>query len=245
MTTIDLLDNSNIRFVVGLVTLVRRQSLKNEEIMDKENLWSYIDHTLLKPVAAWEEIRAVCAEALEKKAASVCIPPSFVSRARESFGELNICTVIGFPLGYHTSLIKVEEARAAIAEGAGEVDMVINLGDVKAGDFDAVTREISAVRAAAAGKILKVIVETCYLTEGEKITLCGCVSRAGADYIKTSTGFGSAGAVLEDIKLFAQHIGPGVKIKASGGISTLEELEAFVAAGASRIGTSRGMRILE
>jgi deoxyribose-phosphate aldolase len=212
--------------------------------MDKKNLWSYIDHTLLNPAASWEEIRVICSEGLEKKAASVCIPPSFVSRAREAFGGLNICTVIGFPLGYHTTRIKAEEAREAIALGAGEVDMVINLGDVKAGDFDAITREIAAVRDAAAGKILKVIVETCYLTEGEKITLCGCVTQAGADYIKTSTGFGSAGAVLEDVKLFARHIGPGVKIKAAGGISTLEELEAFINAGSSRIGTSRGMKIL-
>ncbi|MDR2784544.1 MAG: deoxyribose-phosphate aldolase [Treponema sp.] len=212
--------------------------------MDIQNLWSYIDHTLLKPAATWEEIQSVCAEALEKKAASVCIPPSFVSRARETFGKLNICTVIGFPLGYQTTRIKVEEAKAAIAEGAGEVDMVINLGDVKAGNFDAVTKEIAAVRSTAAGKILKVIVETCYLTEEEKIALCGCVTRAGADYIKTSTGFGSTGAVLEDVRLFAQHIGPGVKIKAAGGVSTLEELEAFIAAGSSRIGTSRGVRIL-
>jgi deoxyribose-phosphate aldolase len=212
--------------------------------MDKQTLWSYIDHTLLKPTAVWEEIRTVCAEALEKKAASVCIPPSFVARAREAFGDLNICTVIGFPLGYHTRRIKVEEAGAAIAEGAGEVDMVINLGDVKAGDFDAIAGEIAAVRNVATGKILKVIVETCYLTEEEKIALCGCVTKAGADYIKTSTGFGSAGAALEDVKLFARHIRPGVKIKAAGGISTLEELEAFIAAGSSRIGTSRGIQIL-
>jgi deoxyribose-phosphate aldolase len=212
--------------------------------MDTQKLWSYIDHTLLKPTALWEEILVICAEALEKKAASVCIPPAFVSRVRENFAGLTICTVIGFPLGYHTTRIKVEEARAAIAEGAGELDMVINLGDVKAGDFDAVTREIAAVRDLAAGKILKVIVETCYLTENEKIRLCGCVSRAGADYIKTSTGFGSAGASLEDVKLFVRHIGPGVKIKASGGISTLEELRAFIEAGAGRIGTSRGMKIL-
>jgi deoxyribose-phosphate aldolase len=213
-------------------------------MMNNQNLWSYIDHTLLKPAATWEEIQAVCAEALEKKAASVCIPPSFVSRIRESFAGLNICTVIGFPLGYHTTRIKVEEARAAIAEGAGEVDMMINLGEVKAGNFEAVTGEIAALREASAGRILKVIVETCYLTEAEKIALCGCVSRAGADYIKTSTGFGSAGAALADVKLFAKHIEPGVKIKASGGISTLDELHAFIAAGASRIGTSKGMKIL-
>jgi deoxyribose-phosphate aldolase len=215
-----------------------------EIIMDTQKLWGYIDHTLLKPTAAWEEIRVICAEGLEKKAASVCIPPAFVSRIREAFGGLTICTVIGFPLGYNTTRIKVEEARAAIVEGAGEVDMVINLGEVKAGNFDAVTGEIAAVRDVSAGKILKVIVETCFLTEAEKIALCGCVTRAGADYIKTSTGFGPSGAALEDVKLFAKHIGPGVKIKAAGGISTLEELEAFIAAGGSRIGTSRGMKIL-
>jgi deoxyribose-phosphate aldolase len=212
--------------------------------MDRQKLWAYIDHTLLNPAATWEEIRTLCAEALEKKAASVCIPPSFVARCRENFDGLNICTVIGFPLGYHTTRIKAAEAREAIAEGAGELDMVINLGDVKAGDLDAVTREIAAVRDVSAGKVLKVIVETCYLTEAEKIALCGCVTRAGADYIKTSTGFGSAGAALEDVKLFAQHIGPGVKIKASGGISSLEELRAFIEAGAGRIGTSRGVKIL-
>jgi deoxyribose-phosphate aldolase len=212
--------------------------------MDKQTLWGYIDHTLLKPTATWEEVRVICAEGAEKKAASVCIPPSFVSRARKAFGDLNICTVIGFPLGYHTTGVKVEEARQAIAEGAGEVDMVVNLGDVKAGDFDAVTREIAALREISRGKILKIIVETCYLTEAEKIALCGCVTKAGADYIKTSTGFGSAGAALEDIKLFAGHIGPAVKIKASGGISTLEEMTALIEAGSSRIGTSRGMTML-
>jgi deoxyribose-phosphate aldolase len=136
--------------------------------MDRQKLWTYIDHTLLKPTAVWEEIRALCAEALEKKAASVCIPPSFVSRIRETFAGLNICTVIGFPLGYHTTRIKVEEARAAIAEGAGELDMVINLGELKAGNFEALTGEIAAVRDVSAGKVLKVIAETCYLTEAEK-----------------------------------------------------------------------------
>ena len=215
-----------------------------KEKMNIQNLWTYVDHTLLTPTATWEEVRVLCAEALEKKAASVCIPPSFVARCRKNFDGLNICTVIGFPLGCHTTRIKAEEARAAIAEGAGEVDMVINLGDLKAGDLEAVTREIAALREVSAGKVLKVIVETCYLTETEKIRLCDCVTQAGADYIKTSTGFGSAGAVLEDVKLFAQHIGPEVKIKASGGISTMEELRAFIEAGAGRIGTSRGMKIL-
>jgi deoxyribose-phosphate aldolase len=212
--------------------------------MDTQKLWSYIDHTLLKPTAVWEDVRALCAEALEKKAASVCIAPAFVSRVRENFAELTICTVIGFPLGYHTTGIKIAEAREAMAGGAGELDMVINLGDLKAGNFEALVKEIAALREVSAGKILKVIVETCYLNDAEKIRLCECVTRAGADYIKTSTGFGSAGAVLEDVKLFAEHIGPGIKIKASGGISTLEEFTAFIEAGASRIGTSKGMKIL-
>jgi deoxyribose-phosphate aldolase len=234
----------NNKYFQKLQFLRKNHALGRRYFMDKQQLWAYIDHTLLAPAAQWEAIRALCAEALEKKAASVCIPPSFVSPARKAFGELVICTVIGFPLGYHTARIKVEEAREAIAEGADEVDMVINLGDAKAGNWDAVTGEIAALRDVAAGKILKVIVETCYLTEGEKIALCGCVTRGGADYIKTSTGFGSAGASLADVELFSRHIGPGVKIKASGGISTLEELEAFVAAGSSRIGTSRGIQIL-
>jgi deoxyribose-phosphate aldolase len=213
--------------------------------MDKQKLWNYIDHTLLTPTARWEEIKKVCDEAIEKQAASVCIPPSFVSRIHEVYGSsINICTVIGFPLGYHTAKIKVEEAREAIAEGAGEIDMVINVGAVKADNFEEVTREIAAIRGVSQNKILKVIIETCYLTEEEKIKLCGCVTQAGADYIKTSTGFGSSGARLDDVKLFAKHIGSGVKIKAAGGITTLEELEAFIAAGATRIGTSRGMSIL-
>ncbi|MDR1238997.1 MAG: deoxyribose-phosphate aldolase [Treponema sp.] len=213
-------------------------------MMDTQTLWPYIDHTLLKPTASWTEVQTLCAEALEKKAASVCIPPSFVARIQKTFGDLNICTVIGFPLGYHTTRIKVEEARAAMEDGAGELDMMINLGEVKAGNFEALTGEIAALREISAGRVLKVIVETCYLTEAEKIKLCGCVSRAGADYIKTSTGFGSAGATVADVKLFARHIGPGVKIKASGGVSTREELLALIEAGASRIGTSRGMTIL-
>jgi deoxyribose-phosphate aldolase len=212
--------------------------------MDTQTLWTYIDHTLLKAAASWEEIRGICGEALEKKAASVCIPPAFVSPAREAFPGLNIGTVIGFPLGYNTTHIKTAEVRDALNAGADELDMVINLGQVKAGNFDAVTAEIAALRAAAPGKILKVIVETCYLTGDEKVRLCGCVTQGGADYIKTSTGFGSAGAVLEDIRLFAAHIGPGIKIKAAGGISTREDLEAFISAGCSRVGTSRGMAIL-
>jgi deoxyribose-phosphate aldolase len=212
--------------------------------MENKDLWRYVDHTLLKPTATWPEISAGCAEGLEMKAASVCIPPVFVSRSRAAFPSLNICTVIGFPLGFHTTRAKVAEVEAALADGADELDMVVSLGEVKAGDFAAVTREISALRKATADKVLKVIIETCYLTEVEKIALCRCVTDAGADYIKTSTGFGSAGAQLADIALFAKHIGKSVKIKAAGGISTRAEVEAFIDAGCSRIGTSRAMSIL-
>jgi deoxyribose-phosphate aldolase len=211
----------------------------------KRDLWKYIDHTLLKPDAAWVDIRKLCDEALEYGAASVCVPPSFVAPIRAAYPQGPvICTVIGFPLGYHTPRIKAEEAREAAAQGAAELDMVINLGEVKSGNFDGVTEEIRAVRQVCPGKILKVIVEACYLTGEEKIRLCRCVTEAGADFIKTSTGFGSGGAVLEDVRLFKAHIGPAVQIKAAGGISTLADLEAFIAAGCTRIGTSRGISIL-
>jgi deoxyribose-phosphate aldolase len=212
--------------------------------MDGQTLWTYIDHTLLRADAVWTEIRRLCEEARDNRAASVCIPPAFVAPAREGFPGLRVGTVIGFPLGYNSSPVKVAEARDALSAGADELDMVINLGLVKAGDFDGVTREIAAIREVSAGKTLKVIVETCYLTEEEKVRLCGCVGQAGADYIKTSTGFGSAGAKLADIGLFAAHLAPGIKIKAAGGISTREDLEAFIQAGCSRLGTSRGKQIL-
>jgi deoxyribose-phosphate aldolase len=212
--------------------------------MDLQKLWGYIDHTLLKAAATWDQICKICDEAAEKKAASVCVPPAFVSRIRERYGDaVTICTVIGFPLGYNSTAAKVAEAVDAVKAGARELDMVINLGETKAGNFDGVGREIAALREVTPG-ILKVIVETCYLSEEEKIRLCSIVTGAKADYIKTSTGFGPSGAALEDVRLFAKNIGPGVKIKAAGGISTLEELEAFIGAGASRIGTSRGMAIL-
>jgi deoxyribose-phosphate aldolase len=212
--------------------------------MDTQKLWGFIDHTLLKATATWDQVRLICNEAAEKKAASVCIPPAFVSRVRKHYGDsVVICTVIGFPLGYNTAAVKAAEAADAVKAGARELDMVVNLGNVKAGGFDEVRREIAAVRELTPG-ILKVIVETCYLSEEEKIRLCGIVTEARADFIKTSTGFGSSGAVPADVELFAKHLGPGVRIKAAGGISTLEELETFIAAGASRIGTSRGMDIL-
>ncbi|MDR2607032.1 MAG: deoxyribose-phosphate aldolase [Treponema sp.] len=213
--------------------------------MDKEKLWSCIDHTLLKPTAGWEAIRTLCDEAERYHAASVCIPPVFVEKVKKVYGNrIRICTVIGFPLGYNTTAIKVAELREAIDKGADELDMVINLGLAVSGDFRGVSAEIKALRDASPGKILKVIIETCYLSKEQKIDLCACVGEAGADYIKTSTGFGPAGASLEDVELFVKHIRPGIKIKAAGGISTLEDLEAYIKAGCSRIGTSRGVNIL-
>ncbi|MDR1586572.1 MAG: deoxyribose-phosphate aldolase [Treponema sp.] len=213
--------------------------LTNEEILSR------VDHTLLRADASWEEIAKLCGEAIRFKTASVCIPPSYVKPVHEEYGAgLVIDTVIGFPLGYNITAAKVLETERAVQCGAAEVDMVINIGDVKSGHFDWALEEIRLVKRAAGGKILKVIIETCCLTEDEKIRLCGIVTEAGADYIKTSTGFGSAGAALADIKLFKQHIGPSVKIKASGGIKTREALEAFIAAGADRLGTSSAVKIL-
>lgn len=213
--------------------------------METKEMLQYIDHTLLKPVCTWDEIETLCKESLSYHTASVCIPPSYVKRAREAFGpELPICTVIGFPLGYNPAEAKVCEARTALRDGADELDMVINLGDVKNRDFDKVYEEIRALRETAGSRILKVIVETCYLTRDEKIRLCEIVTKAGADYIKTSTGFGTAGATMEDILLFKEHIGSSVKIKAAGGIRTREDLEAFIQAGCSRIGTSSAVKLL-
>jgi len=213
--------------------------------MDKAKIFSHVDHTLLKPTATWSEICALCEEAITYKVASVCIPPSYVARVAETYGEaLTICTVIGFPLGYAITEIKVAETKAAIRDGASEVDMVVNLGDVKNGDFERVTAEIRALKEAAGDHILKVIIETCYLTEEEKIKLCRCVTEAGADHIKTSTGFGAGGATPEDIRLFQAHIGPRVKMKAAGGIRTMEDMELFLNLGCDRLGTSSAVKIL-
>lgn len=213
--------------------------------MDKQAILSRCDHTLLKPFSTWEDMIPICEDALKYHTASVCIPPSFVKKAHETYPELNICTVIGFPNGYNTTAVKVFEAKEAISEGASEIDMVINIGAMKAGDYDFVEREITALREATRGKILKVIVETCYLTEEEKIKVCELVTNTGADFIKTSTGFGPSGATIEDINLFKKYIGPKVKMKAAGGISTVEDLEAFVDAGCERIGTSRAIGLLK
>ena len=213
--------------------------------MDNLVMLSRVDHTLLSPCASWDEITAVCQEAILHKTASVCIPPSYVKRAADKYGSaLTICVVVGFPLGYQTTETKAFEAAAAVRDGAGEVDMVVNLGDVKNGDFHLVTAEIATLKKAVGKRTLKVIIETCYLTEDEKVRLCRCVSEGGADYIKTSTGFGSAGAALEDIRLFKAHIGPHVKIKAAGGIRTPEDMHAFIELGCARLGTSSAVKIL-
>jgi deoxyribose-phosphate aldolase len=213
--------------------------------MTDQEIFGRVDHTLLKAAASWEEIKTLCDEAVRFNTASVCIPPSYVKPVYEAFGDRPvICTVIGFPLGYSITAAKVLETEMAVLSGAAEVDMVINIGDVKSGHLDRVLEEIKLIKEACGKKILKVIVETCYLNEEEKIRLCGIVSEAGADFIKTSTGFGSAGAVLADITLFKQHLVPRVKIKAAGGIKTREDFEAFIAAGADRIGTSSAVRLL-
>lgn len=213
--------------------------------MENKDIFKRIDHTVLKAVTEWKDIQKLCDEALKYNTASVCVPPSYIERIRIEYGDkINICTVIGFPLGYNTTEAKVFEAKQAIADGANELDMVVNLGDVKNGDFDKITEEIKQLKKIAGNKILKVIIETCYLTEEEKIKLCGCVTKAGADYIKTSTGFGTAGAKIEDIELFKKHIGKDVKIKAAGGVKTKEDLEMFINAGCDRIGTSSAISIL-
>lgn len=213
--------------------------------MDNAQIFKHIDHTQLKAVSAWEDIDLLCRQAIEYGTASVCVPPSYVRRVKEAYGgRLAICTVIGFPLGYSTTETKMFETVNAVGDGADEIDMVVNLGDVKNGDYERITSEIAAVRAAAGQKVLKVIIETCYLTEEEKINLCGCVTDGGADYIKTSTGFGTSGAQIEDIRLFKQHIGQNVKIKAAGGVRTREDLVMFLEAGCDRVGTSGAVSIL-
>lgn len=211
--------------------------------MEMKDMLKMVDHTALKAVTTWEDIQKLCREAIQYETASVCIPPSYVKRAADMYGKsLTICTVIGFPLGYSTKETKVYEAAEAVKNGAAEVDMVVNLGDVKNGEFSRVTEEIRAIKEAVGSCILKVIVETCYLTEEEKIMLCRCVTEGGADFIKTSTGFGTQGAQTEDIELFRRHIGSAVKIKAAGGIRTREDLERFCRAGADRIGASSAIQ---
>ena len=214
--------------------------------MNRQEILKHVDHTQLKPTAAWKDIVELCDDAILYQTASVCVPPAYVKRIRDTYDdELTICTVIGFPLGYHATPVKVQETLQAIADGADEIDMVININDVKNRLYDKVEEEIRQVKAACASRILKVIIETCYLDEEEKIAMCHAVTAAGADYIKTSTGFGTDGAKIEDIRLLKQHIGPDVKIKAAGGISTVEEMEAFLAEGCDRIGMSRAVGLLK
>ena len=213
-------------------------------MMELKDILAKCDHTLLAQTATWEEIKAICDDGMKYNCASVCIPASYVKQAKEYVGgKLAICTVIGFPNGYATTAAKCFMASDAVDNGADEVDMVINIGWAKDGKWDALTEEIAAIKAACKGKLLKVIIETCLLTDEEKIALCKCVTDAKADYIKTSTGFSKAGATFADVELFAKHIGPDVKIKAAGGISSLEDAEKFIALGASRLGTSRIVKI--
>ncbi|MBQ9143166.1 MAG: deoxyribose-phosphate aldolase [Lachnospiraceae bacterium] len=210
--------------------------------MEIKEMLKHVDHTKLQAYCTWEEIENLCREAIEYETASVCIPPSYVERVQQTFGDkINICTVIGFPLGYQVTAAKVAEVQEAIRQGCNELDMVINITDVKNGLFDKVEEEIRTVKTACGEHILKVIIETCYLTEEEKIAMCKAVTNAGADYIKTSTGFGTGGATVEDVKLFKEHIGPGVKIKAAGGVSSIEDLQTFLKLGCDRIGTSRAI----
>ncbi len=211
-------------------------------MMTTQEMLRHVDHTQLKAYATWEDIQRLCDEAIQFQTASVCVPPSYIRRIADTYGDrINICTVVGFPLGYSVTEAKVAEVKQALADGCNEIDMVVNISDVKNGLYDKVEEEIKALKKACGSHILKVIIETCYLTEEEKIAMCHAVTNAGADYIKTSTGFGTDGATPEDVKLFAKHIGPNVKIKAAGGVSSLEDLELFLELGCDRIGTSRAV----
>lgn len=212
--------------------------------MNKTEIFSRVDHTLLAQTATWPEIKVICDDAITYGTASVCIPPSFVKEAADYVqGRMKICTVIGFPNGYNTTAVKAFETQDAINNGADEIDMVINIGDLKAGKTDAILNEIKTLKQICGDRILKVIIETCLLTDEEKVTMCKLVTEAGADYIKTSTGFSKAGATFADIELFAKNIGPNVKMKAAGGISSMEDAEKFVELGADRLGTSRIVKI--
>jgi deoxyribose-phosphate aldolase len=212
--------------------------------MDKKIILEKVDHTLLAQTATWEEIKVICDDAIFYKTASVCIPPSFVKRVKEYVGDrMAVCTVIGFPNGYNTTQVKEFETKNAIENGADEIDMVINLGDLKEGKFDIIEDEIRTLKNACEDKILKVIIETCLLSDQEKIKMCQIVTNAKADFIKTSTGFSTAGATLDDIELFAKNVGKEVRMKAAGGISSFEDAERFIALGANRLGTSRLVKI--
>ena len=214
--------------------------------MTTEEILRKVDHTLLAQAATWEEIRGILDDAMKYHTASACIPPSYVKRAAEYVnGRLPICTVIGFPNGYSTTTTKVFETKDAVADGASEIDMVLNIGFLKDRRYDEIEAEIRAVHEACGGRILKVIIETCLLTAEEKIKMCELVTKAGAEFIKTSTGFSKAGATFADVKLMKEHVGPGVKVKAAGGISSFDDAEKFIELGADRLGTSRLVKIIK
>lgn len=213
--------------------------------MNRDEIASKIDHTLLKAFATWEDIAALCDEAIENNTASVCVPPCYVKRIHDTYGDkINICTVVGFPLGYETTDGKIADTKRCITDGASEIDMVINICELKNKNYDFVKNEIMALREATKGCILKVIIETCYLNDEEKILLCNMVTECGADYIKTSTGFGTSGATLEDVRLFKSNIGPNVKIKAAGGIRTAVDAQNYINEGCDRIGASAVLKDL-
>lgn len=212
--------------------------------MDKKNIFGKVDHTLLGITATWNDIKTICDDAMHYQTASVCIPPSYVKQAKEYMGDnMAVCTVIGFPNGYNTTAVKAFETKDAIDNGADEIDMVINLGLVKDKRYDLIEQEIKTLKEICKDKILKVIIETCVLTEEEKVMMCKVVTSSGADYIKTSTGFSTAGATFDDIALFAKNIGKDVKMKAAGGISSFDDAEKFIELGASRLGTSRIVKL--
>lgn len=214
--------------------------------MNHSQILSHVDHTVLKAITTWEDIKKLCDEAIEYQTASICIPPCYIKRISEMYGErVNICTVVGFPLGYNETEVKVLETKKALADGANEIDMVINITDVKNGLFEKITEEIRSLKNVVGNKVLKVIIETCYLTEAEKIEMCKAVTEAGADYIKTSTGFGTNGATIEDVRLFKKHIGPNVKIKAAGGVKSVSDLQMFIEEGCERIGTSSAISLIK
>ena len=214
--------------------------------MDIKDILSNVDHTLLNPKATWEEIKNICDDGMKYCTASVCIPPSFVKRAKEYVGEnLKICTVIGFPNGYNTTDVKIFETENALKNGADEIDMVINLGDLMDKKYDDILSEITKIKAVCGTKVLKVIIEICLLNEEQKIKMCEIVTKSGADFIKTSTGFSTGGATFEDIELFAKYVGKNVKIKAAGGISSIADAEKFISLGADRLGTSRIVKIVK
>ena len=214
--------------------------------MDIKDILSKVDHTLLNPKATWEEIKNICDDGMKYCTASVCIPPSFVKRAKEYVGEnLKICTVIGFPNGYNTTDVKIFETENALKNGADEIDMVINLGDLMDKNYDNILSEITKIKAVCGTKILKVIIETCLLNEEQKIKMCEIVTKSGADFIKTSTGFSTGAATFEDIELFAKYVGKNIKIKAAGGISSIADAEKFISLGADRLGTSRIVKIVK